>query len=99
MRLSRSRESRSSAFNRPTRERSSFSAAEYPSFWTEASSVRLEQGLLFPPQANILESEIKVAAHVAKLVFDSNLAGVVDPADYEAFIRSHVYKPEYRRRV
>jgi malate dehydrogenase (oxaloacetate-decarboxylating)(NADP+) len=36
---------------------------------------------------------------VAKLVFDSNLAGVGDPADYEAFIRSHVYKPEYRRLV
>jgi malate dehydrogenase (oxaloacetate-decarboxylating)(NADP+) len=57
----------------------------------------LEQGLLFPPQANILETEIKVAARVAKLVFDSNLAGVGDPADYEAFIRSHVYKPEYQR--
>jgi len=57
----------------------------------------LEQGLLFPPQANILESEIKVAARVAKSVFDSNLAGVADPADYEAFIRSHVYKPEYQR--
>jgi malate dehydrogenase (oxaloacetate-decarboxylating)(NADP+) len=59
----------------------------------------LEQGLLFPPQANILESEIKVAARVAKLVFDSNLAGVAAPADYEAFIRSHVYRPEYRRLV
>jgi malate dehydrogenase (oxaloacetate-decarboxylating)(NADP+) len=59
----------------------------------------LEQGLLFPPQANILESEIQVAARVAKLVFDSNLTGVGDPADYDAFIRSHVYKPEYRKLV
>src|SRR6516225_8676247 len=42
-RLSRSRESRSSAFKRVTRERSSFSAAEYPSFWTEPSWVRSEQ--------------------------------------------------------
>jgi malate dehydrogenase (oxaloacetate-decarboxylating)(NADP+) len=57
----------------------------------------LEQGLLFPPQANILETEIKVAARVAKVVFASNLAGVADPADHEAFIRSHVYKPEYQR--
>jgi malate dehydrogenase (oxaloacetate-decarboxylating)(NADP+) len=30
-----------------------------------------------------------------KVVFDSNLAGVADPDDCEAFIRSHVYKPEY----
>ena len=56
----------------------------------------LEQGQLFPPQGNILETEIKVASRVAKVVFDSNLASVEDPADCEAFIRSHVYKPEYR---
>jgi malate dehydrogenase (oxaloacetate-decarboxylating)(NADP+) len=55
----------------------------------------LEQGLLFPPQSNILETEIKVAARVAKVVFESNLASVNRPADYEAFIRSHVYKPTY----
>jgi malate dehydrogenase (oxaloacetate-decarboxylating)(NADP+) len=59
----------------------------------------LEQGLLFPPQSNILETEIKVAARVAKVVFDSDLARVKRPADYEAFIRSHVYKPEYRSYV
>src|SRR5262249_18706802 len=56
----------------------------------------LEQGLLFPPQSNILETEINVAARVARVVFDSDLARVKRPADYEAFIRSHVYKPEYR---
>jgi malate dehydrogenase (oxaloacetate-decarboxylating)(NADP+) len=56
----------------------------------------LEQGLLFPPQSNILETEIKVAARVAKVAFDSLLATVARPADFEAFIRSHVYKPEYR---
>jgi malate dehydrogenase (oxaloacetate-decarboxylating)(NADP+) len=59
----------------------------------------LEQGLLFPPQSNILETEIKVAARVAQVVFDSNLATVERPADYEAFICSHVYKPEYRNLV
>jgi malate dehydrogenase (oxaloacetate-decarboxylating)(NADP+) len=59
----------------------------------------LEQGMLFPPQANILESEIKVASRVANVVFDTNIAGVDDPSDYEAFIRSHVYKPEYQRLV
>jgi malate dehydrogenase (oxaloacetate-decarboxylating)(NADP+) len=57
---------------------------------------QLKQGLLYPPQSNILETEIKTAARVAKVVFDGNLARVARPADYEAFIRSHVYKPEYR---
>ncbi|MFM7818973.1 MAG: NAD-dependent malic enzyme [Verrucomicrobiota bacterium] len=55
----------------------------------------LQQGLLYPLQANILETEIKTAARVATLVFDSGLAGVPRPADMEAFIRSHVYTPTY----
>ena len=55
----------------------------------------LKQGLLYPKQENILETEIKTAARVAKLVFDSGLARVERPKDYEAFIRQHVYKPEY----
>jgi malate dehydrogenase (oxaloacetate-decarboxylating)(NADP+) len=59
----------------------------------------LKQGLLYPLQANILETEIKTAARVAKLVFDSNLARVDRPADMEAFIRSHVYKPAYKKLV
>ncbi len=59
----------------------------------------LKQGLLYPLQANILETEIKTAARVAKLVFDSKLAQVDRPADMEAFIRAHVYKPEYKALV
>ena len=55
----------------------------------------LKQGLLYPLQSNILESEIQTAARVAKLVFDSGLATVPRPADIVAFIRKHVYKPEY----
>jgi malate dehydrogenase (oxaloacetate-decarboxylating)(NADP+) len=55
----------------------------------------LRQGLLYPLQANILETEIQTAARVAKLVFDSGLARVPRPADMVAFIRSNVYKPEY----
>jgi malate dehydrogenase (oxaloacetate-decarboxylating)(NADP+) len=55
----------------------------------------LKQGLLYPLQANILETEIQTAARVAKLVFDSGLARVPRPSDMVAFVRSHVYKPEY----
>ena len=43
-----------------------------------------------------LMTEIKIAARVAKVVFDSNLACVAEPGNCEAFIRDHVYKPEYR---
>ncbi len=55
----------------------------------------LKQGLLYPLQSNILETEIQTAARVAKLVFDSKLARVERPADMVAFIRDHVYKPAY----
>ena len=60
---------------------------------------QLKHGLLYPPQANILETEIKTAARVAKIVFDSDLARVEQPGNMEAFIRGHVYKPEYRALV
>lgn len=59
----------------------------------------LKQGLLYPLQSNILETEIKTAARVAALVFDSNLARVDRPANMETFIRRHVYKPEYQTLV
>jgi malate dehydrogenase (oxaloacetate-decarboxylating)(NADP+) len=62
----------------------------------QITPAELQQGLLFPPQSNILETEIKIAARVAKVVFDSHLACVAQPDDYEAFIRSHVYQPKYR---
>jgi malate dehydrogenase (oxaloacetate-decarboxylating)(NADP+) len=56
---------------------------------------QLKLGMLFPPQSNIFETEIQTAARVARLVFDSGLARVERPADMVAFIREHVYKPEY----
>jgi malate dehydrogenase (oxaloacetate-decarboxylating)(NADP+) len=56
----------------------------------------LNQGSLYPPQSNILETEIQTAARIAKLVFDSGLARVKRPADVVAFIREQVYKPEYK---
>jgi malate dehydrogenase (oxaloacetate-decarboxylating)(NADP+) len=55
----------------------------------------LKQGLLYPLQSNILETEIQTAARVAKLVFDSGLARVARPTDMVAFIRQQVYTPGY----
>jgi malate dehydrogenase (oxaloacetate-decarboxylating)(NADP+) len=62
----------------------------------QVASDLLNQGLLYPLQSGILETEIQTAARVAKLVFDSGLARVSRPADTVAFIREHVYKPEYK---
>jgi malate dehydrogenase (oxaloacetate-decarboxylating)(NADP+) len=56
---------------------------------------QLKLGMLYPPQSNILEVEIQTAARVAKLVFDAGLARVNRPTDLVAFIREHVYRPEY----
>jgi malate dehydrogenase (oxaloacetate-decarboxylating)(NADP+) len=61
----------------------------------QVSPELLGQGLLYPLQSNILETEIQTAARVAQLVFDSGLARMEQPADTVAFIRRHVYKPEY----
>jgi malate dehydrogenase (oxaloacetate-decarboxylating)(NADP+) len=62
----------------------------------QVPSELLQQGLLYPLQSNILETEIQTAARVAKLVFDSGLARVSRPSDMVAFIRQQVYKPEYK---
>jgi malate dehydrogenase (oxaloacetate-decarboxylating)(NADP+) len=61
----------------------------------QVTAEQLKLGMLFPPQSNILETEIKTAARVAKMVFDSNLAQVERPSDFEAFIRRHTYDPAY----
>ncbi len=62
----------------------------------QVTDEQLRLGMLFPPQSNILEIEIRTAGRVAKLVFDAGLARVDRPKDIDAFIRQHVYKPEYR---
>ncbi len=59
----------------------------------------LRQGLLYPLQSNILETEIQTSARVAKLVFDAGLARVERPDDMVAFIRSKVYQPTYQSLV
>lgn len=61
----------------------------------QVSQKQLELGMLFPPQSNILEVEIKTAAKVAKLIFEKDLAGVSRPQDYEEFIRNHVFNAVY----
>jgi malate dehydrogenase (oxaloacetate-decarboxylating)(NADP+) len=54
-----------------------------------------EMGLLFPPQSNVLETEVRTAERVAKIIFDRGLARVERPADIDAWLRAQLYKPEY----
>ncbi|MGE4539555.1 MAG: NAD-dependent malic enzyme [Desulfovibrio sp.] len=61
----------------------------------QVTDAQLAQGLLYPLQSDILETEIRTAAAVAGLVFDDGLATVERPTDMEAFIRSQVYVPRY----
>jgi malate dehydrogenase (oxaloacetate-decarboxylating)(NADP+) len=62
----------------------------------QVPSDSLKQGLLYPLQSNILETEIQTAARVAKVVFDSGLARVDQPEDLVSFIRRQVYEPKYK---
>ena len=61
---------------------------------------QLKLGTVYPPpQSNILEVEIQIAARVVKLVFDADLGRADRPTGMEAFIRRYVYKPEYQTHV
>jgi malate dehydrogenase (oxaloacetate-decarboxylating)(NADP+) len=55
----------------------------------------LEQGLLYPMQSNILETEIQTAARVARLIFDFGLARIARPDHIVSFICANVYEPAY----
>ena len=59
---------------------------------------QLKMGMLFPPQTNILDTEVRTAQRVSELVFESNLAQVDAPPshDINAWLRTMLYKPEYR---
>ena len=63
-----------------------------------ADQVGLEmraKGMLFPSQANILETEITTATRVAEYMFDQGLATVKRPLDIRAWIESQLYNPHY----
>jgi malate dehydrogenase (oxaloacetate-decarboxylating)(NADP+) len=53
------------------------------------------KGMLFPSQANILETEVTTAARVAEFMFDQGLAQVERPRDIRAWIEGQLYKPQY----
>ena len=54
-----------------------------------------KKGMLYPSQANILETEITTAIRVIEFMFDKGLATVQRPKDIRAFVESKIYKPVY----
>jgi malate dehydrogenase (oxaloacetate-decarboxylating)(NADP+) len=55
-----------------------------------------KQGMLFPPQKDILKTEVQTAIRVAEKIFDLGLARVQRPNDIAAWLEGLLYKPEYR---
>jgi malate dehydrogenase (oxaloacetate-decarboxylating)(NADP+) len=61
----------------------------------QVSAQQLDQGMLFPPQKDILTVEVQTAIIVAKKIFELGLARVEQPADISAWMHSLLYKPDY----
>jgi malate dehydrogenase (oxaloacetate-decarboxylating)(NADP+) len=53
------------------------------------------RGMLFPSQADILETEVTTAVRVAEFMFDQGLAQVERPRDIRAWIEGQLYQPHY----
>jgi malate dehydrogenase (oxaloacetate-decarboxylating)(NADP+) len=58
-----------------------------------------KMGMLFPPQSNVLDTEVRTAERVARLVFERSLARVDPPKDINTWLRAMLYKPEYKALV
>ncbi len=53
------------------------------------------RGMLFPSQANILETEITTATRIAEFMFEQGLAQAEAPRDIRAWIESLLYEARY----
>jgi malate dehydrogenase (oxaloacetate-decarboxylating)(NADP+) len=54
------------------------------------------KGMLFPSQANILETEVTTATRMAEFMFDQGLAQVERPGNIRGWIEGQLYKPQYQ---
>ena len=54
------------------------------------------KGMLFPSQADILETEVTTATRVAEYMFEQGLAQVERPRDIRAWIEGQLYEPQYK---
>jgi malate dehydrogenase (oxaloacetate-decarboxylating)(NADP+) len=61
----------------------------------QVTQAELDSGLLYPPQSDILQTEVAVAVKVTEAVFARGHAGVEKPADVRKFVEGQLYTPEY----
>jgi malate dehydrogenase (oxaloacetate-decarboxylating)(NADP+) len=64
----------------------------------QLTQAELELGLVYPPQTDILKTEVTTAVKVAENIFDRGLQGegVAKPSKVRAFVEDQLYTPEYR---
>jgi malate dehydrogenase (oxaloacetate-decarboxylating)(NADP+) len=62
----------------------------------QVTKAELDVGLIYPPQSEILKTELHAAQRVAEVIFTRGFARVPKPSNIGAFIQSEAYKPEYR---
>ncbi|EJT04467.1 NAD-dependent malic enzyme [Rhizobium sp. CCGE 510] len=65
---------------------------------SQVSQSDRKEGMLFPRQDHILQTELNTAAHVATSIFDRGLATVERPANIRTWIESLTFKPVYADR-
>ena len=63
----------------------------------QVTQAELDSGLLYPPQSNILQTEVAVAVKVAEIIFARGLARAEKPSDVRKFVENQLYRPEYPR--
>lgn len=66
---------------------------------SEVSKDDLEQGRVYPPLRRIREVSVAIAAAVAKVAYNRDLAMKPRPDDLPAYIKSQMYEPKYQSYV
>jgi malate dehydrogenase (oxaloacetate-decarboxylating)(NADP+) len=63
----------------------------------QVSQAELDESLLYPPQTEILKTEIATAERVCEVIFNRGMAGggVERPMDIRAWLQSKLYTPSY----
>lgn len=61
----------------------------------QVGSDERKRGMMFPPQSNILATEVATAVAVTEMIFNKDMATVEKPRDVKSWLENKLYKPEY----